>query len=144
MDPKWLINPRITNYMPHLSVGRIQVLVPLVLRTQYGFGFEDNTPNCQRLVSGTTSSHINVLICKIYHICCVQTDWEFVSALTAEEPLAQISESNKIHTILPIPHPNRELTYIYFVLSVVGNLHRYVTTITDKTEGVSVSNMSLF
>lgn len=62
--------------MPHLSRGRIQGLVPLVLvlRTQYGFVFEDNTPKCQQLVSGkTTSSHINIFICKIYHICCVQT-----------------------------------------------------------------------
>lgn len=53
-DPKSLINPMITNEMPHLSVGRIQVLVPLVLflRTQYGFVFEDNAPNCQQFVSG--------------------------------------------------------------------------------------------
>lgn len=34
------------------SLGRIQVLVPQVLFLRTPHGFEDNTPNCQWLVSG--------------------------------------------------------------------------------------------
>lgn len=71
---------------------------------------------------------------------------EFDSALTAREPLVQISESNKTHPILLMPHANSELTYVHFALerlSIVSNLHGYVNTVKDKTKGLSVSGMSL-
>lgn len=35
------------------------------------------------LFQGTTSSHSNIFICKMYHICCVQTGRESDSAPTA-------------------------------------------------------------